>query len=76
MRVKHVVHRTVNVAHGVVVILLTGKFSHDLERLLMCVWDNRCSIARKDGKEIGDKHLEFHFIFEWFAVNKGIHVGK
>ncbi len=52
VRVKHVVHHAVNVACGVLVVLLTGQFGHDFERLLTIVWDYRRAIARKDGREI------------------------
>ncbi len=74
LHVKHIVHRTVNVAHGVIVVLFTCKFGCDFERLLMYVWDNHHAVARKDGREIGNERFEFHFIFEWLAVNEGIHV--
>jgi hypothetical protein len=40
----------------------------------MCVGNNCCAVAHKDGREIRDERLESRFIFERFAVNKGIHV--
>ncbi len=75
MRVKHIILHAVNVAHGVVGILFTGKFGCDVEHLLTCIRNNHCAVALKDGREIGDGRLKFNFIFEWFAANKGIHVG-
>ncbi len=75
MRVKHVIHHAVNVACGVIVVLFTGKFGHDFEHLLTCIRHYRCAVDCKDGRKIGGKHFEFHYIFEWFAIKKGIHVG-
>ena len=75
MRVMCVVHCTVNVACGVIVILLTGKFDRNLDHLLTSIWDYPCAVTREDWREIGDERLKFHFIFEWFGADEGVHVG-
>jgi hypothetical protein len=74
MRFKRFVHCTVNIACSVVVILFMGKLYHDFEYLLMCIRNYCHAVPFKDEREIGDKHLKFHFIFEWYAANEGIHV--
>ena len=66
----------VNVAPGLIIILFWGKFGHDFECLLTCVRNNRSAVALKDGRKIRDERLEFRFIFEWFAADKGIYVGR
>jgi hypothetical protein len=66
----------VDVARSVIVILFMGEFSSDYESLLTCIRNNCCAIALKDWREIRDKRLKFHLIFEWFAANEGIHVGS
>ncbi len=76
MHVKRVIHRMVNVACSVVVVLFTGKFSRDLERLLTSIRDYCRAVALEDWREIGDERLKFHFIFEWFYADEGIHVGR
>jgi hypothetical protein len=65
----------VDVACSVVVVLFMGKFGHDLECLLSSIGDYCHAIALEDWREIGDKHLKFHFICEWFGGDEGIHVG-
>ncbi len=73
MRVTHVIHCTVNVVCGVILVLFMGKFSRDLECLLTSVRDYHRAIALKDWREIVEEYLKFHFIFEWFGADEGIH---
>ncbi len=76
MCVKRVVYRAVNVACSVIVILFTNNLCHDFEHQLTCVRNNRCAVALQDGREIGDKRLEFHFTFERLPLTRAYMPGN